>query len=92
MIAGLSDSRGAVDAASYWSPDLMIVDEQLGSGSGVTAMIKILLCNPMPHLFVSTHLLRIRAAFADAIIVAKPFRKQDLAAGIQLALRAASLL
>jgi len=88
VCANVATEHGAVAAASRWSPDLMIVDEQLGPGSGVCAMNKILLCGPMPHLFVSTHSLRIRAASANAIIVAKPFREQDLAVGIDLALAA----
>ncbi len=72
----------AVDAANRHDPDLMIVDGSLAEGSGVSAMRRIGAGRFVPHLYVTGDPSALLNAQADAIVVAKPFRLRDLAAGI----------
>ena len=78
--------------ATRSDPDLMIVDAGLGRGSGITAVEEILLRRPIAHMFVSGDAERVRSRKPDAVIVSKPFRKADLARGIDMALAAVSKL
>jgi CheY-like chemotaxis protein len=78
----------AVTAAARCRPDLMIVDVQLGDGSGVFAIEKILRTGFVPHVFVSGDTLGVRALRPDAVVIQKPFRESDLARAIQRALGA----
>jgi CheY-like chemotaxis protein len=78
----------AVAAATRCRPDLMIVDARLGAGSGVSAVDKILLTGPVPHVFVSGDSSSVRALRPDAVVMQKPFREADLAHAIQCALGA----
>ena len=75
----------AVTAAVQYRPDLMIVDAQLGDGSGVSAVEKILRSGFVPHLFVSGDTSRVLALRPDAVVIQKPFRESDLARAIQRA-------
>src|SRR4051794_16604142 len=43
----------AIAASARCQPDLMIVDEILRKGSGVSAVREILRLGPVPHIFVS---------------------------------------
>jgi two-component system, response regulator PdtaR len=81
----------AVDAAIRHDPDLMIVDGNLAEGSGVSAMRSILARRFVSHLYVTGDPLALLQALADAIVVAKPFRLRDLAAGIARARHAAHI-
>jgi DNA-binding response OmpR family regulator len=76
----------AISAADRCRPDLMIVDVLLGGGNGVSAVTEILRAGPMPHLFVSGDISRIKALRPDAVVIQKPYRESDLARAIQLAL------
>ncbi len=76
----------AVAAAIRHKPDLMIVDERLGDGSGLSAITEICRIWPVPHLFVSGDISLIAALRPDAVAVQKPFREADLAQGIRRAL------
>jgi two-component system, response regulator PdtaR len=76
----------AVTAAVEYRPDLTIVDEWLGDGSGVSAIEEICRAGPVPHLFVSGDISRVKALRPDAVVIQKPFREVDLAQGIQRAL------
>lgn len=76
----------AVAAAVRCRPDLMIVDAQLGDGSGVSAVEEILRTGFVPHLFVSGDFSRIKALKPDAVTICKPFHVADLARAIQRAL------
>ena len=78
----------AVTAATRCGPDLMFVDVQLGDGSGVSAVEKILRTGFVPHVFVSGDTLGVRALRPDAVVIQKPFRESDLARAIQRALGA----
>ena len=89
VCANVASEGEAVAAARTWSPDLIIVDERLGLGSGVAAMCKILQSGFVPHVYVTTHEVRVRDADPDAVIVSKPFREIDLVNGMRLALAAA---
>jgi CheY-like chemotaxis protein len=80
----------AVTTATRCGPDLMFVDVQLGDGSGVSAVEKILRTGFVPHVFVSGDTLGVRALRPDAVVIQKPFRESDLARAIQRALGAAA--
>jgi DNA-binding response OmpR family regulator len=76
----------AVAAATRCGPDLMIVDAWLGDGDGLSAVAEIERGGPVPHLFVSGDVARVRALRPDAIVIQKPFREQELARAIQRAI------
>lgn len=76
---------GAVIHAIRYRPDLMIVDAQLGDGSGIAAVDEVLRAGPMPHLFVSGDAFRVTALRPGAVVLQKPFREADLARAIQRA-------
>jgi CheY-like chemotaxis protein len=77
---------GAVAAAIGCRPDLLIVDERLGKGSGVAAVDQILRTWFVPHVFVSGDISRVRRLKPDAVMLPKPYRESDLASAIQRAL------
>jgi CheY-like chemotaxis protein len=76
----------AVAAAARCRPDLMIVDVQLGDGSGVTAIDTIHRVGPVPHVFVSGDIAKLRALKPDSIAIQKPYRESELALVIRKAL------
>lgn len=76
----------AVTAAARCRPDLMIVDVQLGDGSGVSAIDTIHRSGPVPHVFVSGDIAKIRALRPGSIAIQKPYRESELALVIQRAL------
>lgn len=73
----------AISAASRCKPELMIVDARLRQGSGISAVDKICLAEPVPHLFLSGDVSGVRAMRPHAIVVQKPCREGDLAKAIQ---------
>jgi DNA-binding response OmpR family regulator len=77
----------AVRAAARYRPDLMIVDVQLGDGSGVSAIETIHRARPVPHVFVSGDIARLRALKPGSIAIQKPYRESELALVIQRALK-----
>jgi CheY-like chemotaxis protein len=79
----VTTEAGAVIHAIRYSPDLMIVDAQLGDGSGIAAVDEILRAGPMPHLFVSGNALLVSAQRPSAVVLQKPFREADLTRAIQ---------
>lgn len=76
---------GAVIDAIRYDPDLMIVDAQLGAGSGIAAVDAILESGPMPHVFVTGDAWRVSALRPRAVVLQKPFREADLVRAIQQA-------
>ena len=80
----------ALSAATCYDPDLMIVDAGLGRGSGVSAVEEILRVKPVPHVFISGDVDRVRVRKPDAVVVHKPFREAELARAIDFVLAAAS--
>lgn len=81
----------AVTAAARYRPDLMIVDVKLGDGSGVSAIDTIHRAGPVPHVFVSGDIARLRALKPGSITIQKPYREAELALIIQRALGADSI-
>jgi CheY-like chemotaxis protein len=81
-----STEATAVAAAARCKPDLMIVDVQLGHGSGVVAVEEMLRSGPIPHVFVSGDRTRLQALRSSAVVIQKPFREADLVRAIQRAL------
>jgi CheY-like chemotaxis protein len=76
----------AVTAAARYRPDLMIVDVQLGEGSGVSAIDTIHRAGSVPHVFVSGDIAKLRALRPGSIAIQKPYREAELALIIQRAL------
>jgi DNA-binding response OmpR family regulator len=77
---------GTVMAARHYHPDLMIVDAQLGEGSGIAAVQEIVRGGPVPHLFVSGNASRVLMLQPDALVLQKPFREADLVEAMDRAL------
>lgn len=78
----------AVAAALRCRPDVMLVDVQLGAGSGVSAVATILCSGFIPHVFYSGDISRVHALCPGAIALQKPFRIRDLARAMDCALAA----
>jgi CheY-like chemotaxis protein len=78
----------AVQAARKHRPDLMVVDDRLGSGSGPEAMDEILKDVYVPHMFVTGNALRVSLAIPWAVVISKPFHESDLVRGIADAMSA----
>src|ERR1700733_6466568 len=76
----------AVTAADRCRPDLMIVDVRLGTGSGISAVKKILRAGPVAHVFVGGDLSEIKAAPPGTVALQKPYHEADLARAIRRAL------
>jgi CheY-like chemotaxis protein len=84
-----STEAGAVAAAERCRPDLMIVDAGLSTGDGVEAVDRILAQRPVPFVFASGDMTRVKLRFPDAVVIQKPFNDADLARAIQMAMEAA---
>ena len=76
----------AVAAAERCKPDLMLVDVQLGAGSGVSAVAEILRYSFVPHVFCSGDISGILSSQPGAIAIQKPFRISELARSMKRAL------
>lgn len=83
-----STEAAAVAAAHHSRPQLMIVDVGLGMGSGVSAVEEILRAGPIPHVFMSGDMSRVRVLRPGAVMLQKPFREPDLVRAIRRALDA----
>jgi CheY-like chemotaxis protein len=80
----------AVTSAVRYGPDLVIVDERLRAGSGVSAVDEMLRTRPVPHVFITGDISKVRALRPDAVVMQKPFREAELARAIQRALDVAA--
>jgi DNA-binding response OmpR family regulator len=78
----------AIAAGVRYQPDLMIVDEVLRKGSGVSAVREILHSGPVPHVFVSGQSLDDETLSSSAVVISKPFSISELTRAIQRALGA----
>jgi DNA-binding response OmpR family regulator len=78
----------AVAAALRCRPDLMIVDERLADGSGISAVEEILRTGFVPHVFISGDASTVEALKPGAAVLLKPFVESDLVGAIHLALGA----
>lgn len=83
-----STEIAAVAAAGRLRPQLMIVDVGLTEGSGVAAVDTILRAGPIPHVFMSGDISRVRALRPGAVTLQKPFRESDLLRAIRRAMSA----
>jgi CheY-like chemotaxis protein len=72
---------GLIRGAARDQPDLLIVDEHLGTGSGVAAISRI---RPVPYILMSGG--PIAHADPGAIVLEKPFFEDDLLAAIERAM------
>lgn len=79
---------GAIAAAAKFSPNFMIVDAQLRSGSGISAVDAILKNGLVPHVFVTGDVFEIRKLRPNAVVIEKPFSEATLTAAINRAYRA----
>lgn len=85
VCASVDTEAGAIAAAQRCGPDLVIVDEHLEEGSGLGVIKALLRRGPVNHIFVSGDTDKIRRLMPNAVIVAKPYREEDLAAAIERA-------
>ena len=81
---------GAIAAARRCKPDLMIIDEHLGGGSGLAVVKEVFRSGPLPHVFVSGDAMRIRRVMPGAVVMEKPYRETDLARSIERAMNSAT--
>jgi two-component system, response regulator PdtaR len=77
---------GAIAAAAQHHPDLMIVDEWLRQGSGISAVEKIIRSGFIPHIFVTGDSLNDRMLNPGAVVLQKPFILSELVWAIKSAL------
>ena len=78
---------GAVAAAARCLPDVMIVDAQLGTGSGIAAVDDIIARRPVPHVFATGDVRAVRAIRPRAVVLEKPFTEASLASAMTQALK-----
>jgi two-component system, response regulator PdtaR len=71
----------AVAEAVRHKPDLMIVDQHLRVGTGMSAVERISRIRPVPHIFLSGAPMQPRQATATVLL--KQFREEDLARAIE---------
>ena len=81
----VTEADAVIDAAVH-HPDLMLVDAQLGNGSGIAAITEILQTHYIPHVFMSGNLTAVHRLRPDAITLLKPFDEAMLAAAMQAAM------
>jgi DNA-binding response OmpR family regulator len=79
---------GAIAAAHRFQPDMMIVDDGLSAGNGISAVKAILRAGLVPYLFVTGDPWRVQALMPGAIILQKPFFERELVQAIGNALAA----
>ena len=80
----------AIAAAERCKPDLLLVDVQLGVGSGVSVVAEILRKGFVPHVFYSGDISGVQASQPTAVALQKPFRVAELAQAINRALNASA--
>jgi DNA-binding NtrC family response regulator len=71
---------GLIRGAARDQPDLLIVDEHLGTGSGVAAIAAICQVRPVRYILMSGG--PVKHAAPGAIVLEKPFFEDDLLAAI----------
>lgn len=82
IVCGLEATEdGAVLAALATRPDLMIVDQQLRTGSGAAAVVAIARVATIPHILMSGE--RLPATMGSAPYLQKPFAIRDLVNAIE---------
>jgi CheY-like chemotaxis protein len=84
-----STEKGAVAAALQHRPEMMIVDDGLLQGRGISAIAQILHSGFVPHVLVSGDSGARERLHPRTVTLRKPFREIDLVDAIQRALGAA---
>lgn len=88
-VSGIAETeKKAIALAAQTQPDFLICDVTLEEGSGLAAADAICARQPVPHLFASGDIARVKAARPQAVVLEKPFRQGDVAAAIERALAA----
>ena len=83
QVCGIASTAASAEAAAQnHHPDLMIVDANLGSSSGVEAMGHILATGYIAHFYVTGSPCEVRPVARGAIVIAKPYTLRDLEGGI----------
>ncbi|MCF3934132.1 response regulator [Acuticoccus sp. M5D2P5] len=78
-ICAISRTEGeAVSAATLAKPDLLIVDQHLAEGCGVSAIRRLLMRGAAPHFYVTGDPGDVYTMQPNAIVVPKPYDRQDL--------------
>jgi two-component system, response regulator PdtaR len=77
---------GAVLAAQRGSPELMIVDVRLRSGSGISLVDRVLSTGFVPHVFMTGENLRGAEISSRAVLLQKPFFDAELERALALAI------
>jgi len=78
IVAIEASESEAIASAALAKPDLMIVDANLVSGSGVDAVDAITRAGPVPHFFITGDVRSLRIRKPEAIILQKPYLDSDL--------------
>ena len=73
----------AVSAAQHHDPELMLVDVRLARGSGIDAMMRIMIMQPVPFIYMSGSILPPHARRSGTVALRKPFNADELARAIQ---------
>ena len=73
-------------AASAYTPDLLIVDLNLGEDSGMAAAAVLMAYRPMRCIYVSGDARALTDLGPDAVTMAKPYQRQHLEAAIARAI------
>ena len=76
----------AVAEAALTRPDLLIVDANLGDGSGIDAVKTISAAGPVAHVFTSGDAGKVRHLMPGSVVVQKPFDEAGLTDAIARAL------
>ncbi len=88
VVAVVGTQAGAIEAAARHEPDLILLDEHLGSGYGSFAIAEILSRRTVPYILMSG---ASSPAMASAVAsLKKPFFEADLRQAIATALVAVS--
>lgn len=77
-----STEQDAIRMAKEQCPDLITVDEELDSGSGVAAIRHICRDRSIPAVFIVTDSRKVQRAIPDATVLLKPFSEKALKAAI----------
>jgi DNA-binding NtrC family response regulator len=75
---------GLIGGAARDRPDLLIVDEHLGPGSGAAGIAAISQIRPVPYILMSGG--PVKHAAPGAILLEKPFFEDDLVVAIERAM------
>ena len=78
----------ALKLSTARGPDLITVDDELDSGTGVDTIREICRHQAIPVVFITAEPVVITTSIPNAIIVLKPFSRPQLSAAIEAAVHA----